>query len=269
VTLLSPDAVYWIGLVFKMVAAAGVVLAATVIAERAGPLIGSLIATLPVSTGPAYILLAFDHDDAFIARSALASVAINIATAFYSVTYAKLAQRHSLPVCLSAGLVSWFAAALFVHVVDWTLLTAILANAIVFPIGIYLVRDLRHAPMPRVPARWYELLIRALGVALLMGAVVTLSFVIGPQATGILAVFPITYTSIMFILYRRVGGPAAAAVPAHGLSGLVGFGAAMVTIHLAAVPLGAAPAIVLAFAVSIAWNLMLFAVNRRSRGRPA
>ena len=49
-------------------------------------------------------------------------------------------------------------------------------------------------------------------VALLVATVVLLSFRIGPTGTGVLAVFPIIYTSIMVILHHRVGGPATAAV---------------------------------------------------------
>ncbi len=47
---------------------------ASMVAERSGPLIGALVATLPVSAGPVYVFLALDHDAAFIAQSALASL---------------------------------------------------------------------------------------------------------------------------------------------------------------------------------------------------
>ena len=64
-------------------------------------------------------------------------------------------------------------------------------------------------------------------VALLVGTVVTLSFRIGPTASGNLAVFPIVLTSIMIILHRRVGGPATAAVMANAVIGLGGFAIAV------------------------------------------
>ena len=83
-------------------------------------------------------------------------------------------------------------------------------------------------------------------VALLVGAVVTLSFRIGPTGSGVLAVFPVIYTSIMLILHRRVGGPATAAVLANAVFALAGFGAALLTLHLAAVPLGSALALIAA-----------------------
>ncbi len=63
-----------------MVVAAGFVITATVIAERAGAFIGSLIVTLPISTGPAGVFVALDHDADFVARAALTSVANNVPT---------------------------------------------------------------------------------------------------------------------------------------------------------------------------------------------
>jgi hypothetical protein len=72
----------------------------------------------------------------------------------------------------------------------------------------------------------------------------------------------------MIILYRRVGGPAAAAVMAHSMGGFVGFACALIALHLTAVPLGRAAALVLALAIAIVWNLMLFAASRTQAARP-
>jgi hypothetical protein len=117
--------------------------------------------------------------------------------------------------------------------------------------------------MPRVRRRWYDIGLRALLVAILVASVVGLSFHIGPTATGILAVFPIVFTSIMFLLYWRVGGIAAAAVLANAIPGLAGFGVGVLALHLAAIPLGSPAALTLALGVSLAWNLLLYAGHRR------
>jgi hypothetical protein len=105
---------------------------------------------------------------------------------------------------------------------------------------------------------------RAAMVALLVGAVVTLSFHIGPKASGNLAVFPIVLTSIMIILHRRGGGPATAAVMANAVIGLAGFALAIVTLNLTAESLGSALALSLTLAVSVGCNLVLFLIRRRS-----
>ena len=63
---------------------------------------------------------------------------------------------------------------------------------------------------------------------------VTLSGAVGPRSRGIIALFPVVFTSLMLILQPRIGGPATAAVIANGLWGLIGFGIAIVVLHLVA-----------------------------------
>jgi hypothetical protein len=70
-------------------------------------------------------------------------------------------------------------------------------------------------------------------------------------------------TSMALILHPRVGGAVSAAVIANSLTGLVGFGASLIVLHLAAVPLGNAAALALWFLASMGWNLCLWALWRR------
>ncbi len=68
---LSPEVYFTVTLIIRMAVTAAFLLAATVTAERAGPLIGGLVATLPISAGPIYIFLAIDHGAHFVGISAL------------------------------------------------------------------------------------------------------------------------------------------------------------------------------------------------------
>lgn len=256
------DGYFLFTLVLKMAVAAGFVIAATVIAERAGAFIGSLIVTLPISTGPAYVFIAFDHDAAFVARAALTSVYNNVPTAFYTVTFVFLAQRRGPWFSVSAGLLVWFAMTYLFSQVSWTLTLAIVANVAAVTVFFFLVRSFREAPMPRLPLRWFDLLLRAALVGVLIAAVVTLSFTIGPEKTGLLASFPATFTATMLILHRRVGGKATAAVMAHSLVGLLGFSLCMAVLYLTAVPVGAPLALCLALLFSVSWNASTLLLRR-------
>ncbi len=69
-----PTSISSLTLIVKMAVTAGFVVAATVTAERAGPVVGGLVATLPIGAGPVYVFLAMDHDPHFIAQSAVASL---------------------------------------------------------------------------------------------------------------------------------------------------------------------------------------------------
>ena len=69
---MSPELIIILMLALRMAIAAAFVVSASVITERSGPVIGALVATLPISAGPSYVFLALDHDAAFIAEGALA-----------------------------------------------------------------------------------------------------------------------------------------------------------------------------------------------------
>jgi hypothetical protein len=260
---MSPEIYFTVTLIVRMVVTAAFLLAATVTAERAGPLVGGLVATLPISAGPIYIFLAIDHGAHFVGVSALGSLVSNGVNIVFALTYALLAQKRSLTVSLSGAFVLWIGLNWLTGFIPWTLTGAIAFNVVVLALALWLSASLRHVRSPQVKARWHDLLMRAAMVALLVGIVVTLSYHIGPTASGNLAVFPIVLTSIILILHRRVGGPATAAVLANAVIGLGGFGVACATLNLTADWLGAVLALSLTLAVSIGCNLLVFFSRHR------
>jgi hypothetical protein len=259
---MSPDLVFILMLVLRMAVAAAFVVSASFIAERAGPVIGALVATLPISAGPSYVFLALDHDAAFIAQGSLASLPVNAATVFLSLTYAWLAQRHGLLLSCGSALAVWLGLATAIRMTQWTLLGGLIVNAAAFAISVPLLEGFRHAErMPPIMPRWYDIPFRAAMVALLVAAVVTLSGWLGPTISGIMALFPVVFTSLMLILHPRIGGPATAAVIANGA--WVGFGIAVAVLHVGAVWLGSAIGLSLALSTCILWNLALWWNGRR------
>lgn len=264
---MSPELYFALTLIVKMAVTAAFLLAATITAERAGPLIGGLVATLPISAGPVYIFLALDHDSAFIAQSALGSLVTNALNVLFAATYALLAQKRPLAVCVAGAFAVWIGLSYLLGLVHWTLPLVIVFNIVVIGASLIVVQPLRHVRVAAVQARWYDLVLRAGMVALLVGTVVTLSYTIGPVVSGNLAVFPIVLTSIMLILHGRIGGPATAAIMANAVVGLAAFAVALLALHLTAVPLGAPLAMALALAVSVGGNLLLY-VTRRGAAIP-
>src|SRR3954447_26117600 len=261
---MSPDLLFWLSLVLKMAVTAGFVIAAAMVAERAGPAIGALVATLPVAAGPAYVFVALDHDAAFISASAIGSIAAHAATAVFSLVFVVLAQRFSTAVSVGSAVASWFIMAFLLRLVPWTFTTVAATNLAIFGVCILVTNRYRHAKMPLIVRKWYDVLLRAVMVACLVAAVVGLSGRVGPLVTGLLAVYPIVMTSLMLIFQPRVGGPATAALIANSMWGLVGFSACLFTVHLATVPLGNWAGLVLSLVVSVVWNIALHALRRRA-----
>src|SRR5690606_15246514 len=145
------------------------------------------------------------------------SLAINNVNVMFALAYALLAQELSLFASLSLAMIGWFALAWVVNEIHWTLSGALAVNLVVLPTCIALSRRLRNVPIPPVRTYWYDLAMRAAMVAALVGLTVTLSYSIGPEGSGILAVFPIILISVQIILHRRVGGKPSAAVMANAV----------------------------------------------------
>jgi hypothetical protein len=260
---MSPDLVFALSLIAKMALTAAFVVTATVTAERAGPLVGGLVATLPIGAGPAYVFLALDHDAHFIAQGAVASLAVNAINGTFALTYVLLAQKRPLPVSLGGTYAVWIVLALIVNSIHWTVGPALALNAFALGCGVWLVRPLRHVPMMRLRRRWTDYAVRAGLVAVVVGVLVTFSARIGPYASGLLAVFPVVLTSIVLILHNRVGGKPTAAVLANAILGLVGFALCCVALHFAAEPLGKWAGLAIALAVSIGWSLAVLFARRQ------
>src|SRR5919201_6080961 len=148
---MSPDLTFLLILLFRMAISAAFVVSASIIAERSGPVIGALVATLPISAGPAYVFLALDHDASFIAEGALASLPINAATIFLSLTYVLLAQRHGVLASCLAAVAVWLTLAFIIHAVHWPVLAGLAANAVAFAICVPILQRFRHvAKMPLI-----------------------------------------------------------------------------------------------------------------------
>jgi hypothetical protein len=261
---MSPDVLLIFTFALRMAITAAFVVASSVITERAGPVIGALVSTLPVSAGPSYVFLAFDHDPAFIAEGALASLPINAATIVFGLIYVVLAQRRGAIVSWSSAAVCWIALALILQMVHWSLTGGLAVNFIAYGICIPLMARFRHVKMPLITRRWYDIPLRAALVASLVATVVTLSGWVGPEISGMLAIFPIVFSSMMLILHPRIGGPATAAVVANAGWGLLGFGVSLAVLHLAVLRFGSAIGLGLALSTCVSWNLALWWNGRRN-----
>src|SRR3954467_2633424 len=264
---MSPELTFLLTLALRMAITAAFVVTSSIITEKSGPVIGALVATLPISAGPSYVFLALDHDAAFIAEGALASLPINAATIFLGLTYVLLAQRHGALLSAAAAVAVWIALASLVRSFHWSLMSGLFANAIAFSICVPLLARYRNVKMPPVTRRWYDIPLRASLVATLVAIVVTSSGWVGPRISGIIALFPAVFTSMMLILHPRIGGKPTAAVIANSAWGLIGLGLAIAVLHVAALQFGSVIGLSLGLATCICWNLTLWWNGRRRAAR--
>ncbi|WP_298951396.1 hypothetical protein [uncultured Methylobacterium sp.] len=253
----------------KMVASAAVVVIASYAVERAGPLVGAMIATLPLSAGPAYVFLALDHEPDFLREAAVASLPAISATGLFILAYAGLARRRSLAVSLGAGLLVWVAAVPLLRALAQTLAGAAALAVLVLGACLVAARTLRGSgAVPRRPGRRRDVAIRAGIVMTLVAAVVLVGRAAGPAAAGVLALAPVVMVSLAVILHPRIGGGATARVLVLSLPGLAGFVVALAGLALTVERLGAAAALSIALLISLAWNGAILLAARHRSARP-
>ena len=264
---MSPMLLFWFALLLKIAMTASIVVAASIVVERSGPFIGSLIASLPTAGGAAMIILAIDHPPAFIAQSAVGSLVSNALVAIFALTYAALAQRRSLTVSLGLAYLLWFFCAALTRLMDWSVASAVLLNAVVFPLAILAGTRFRAegAVKARVIFTGADLAWRAGVVTLCVIVVTAASGSIGSFASGLFAFFPVAMGSFFVILHPRIGGAATASVAAHVQAPLVGLGLSMLAVHYLSEPIGVWWSYAAGLSVGIGWNALLWGLRRVSR----
>lgn len=252
----------WLLFAVKVGLTALAVIVVTVAAERAGALAGALLATLPTVPGPVFVLLALDHSPQFIANAATFALAANCMSASFAALYVVLAQRKSLAVSIAAATVLWVAGAAVVTRWNFAPLSAALLTFSFLVVCFFIVRPYRKANIARVPLRPVDFVIRGALAALATAIILIVGETVGPSWAGALSVFPVMFGSIAVLLHPRLGGPAAASVIANANIGMFGFALCALTVAVMATRIGSFPALALALAVSIGWNLGVFFLKR-------
>lgn len=253
----------WLPLAVKLLLTAAIVTAASVTTERAGPFIGGLVISLPVTIWPAYLFLTLDHDAAFVASSAVAGLVMNAATAVLMLVYVLMAQRFWVGLGATAAVAAWVMLGIVFKTVTWSFPAAVLLNAVAYSAALWLARPYRDAPIPKVQRRWYDIPARVLFICVLMGVVLGVSTWAGPVVTGFIAVFPMATLSAALILNPRIGNRGTAAMVATSMRGMVGVGLGLCGLHLTIVPFGPVAGLGLMLVLAASWNLMTWVQRMR------
>lgn len=247
------------GLLLKIAMTASIVVAASIVVERSGPFIGSLIASLPTAGGAAMIILALEHPPDFIAKAAVGSVVANAIVAIFALSYALLAQRRSLLISLGFAYAVWLACVALSRLVDWNATSAVLLDGVVFPLTIFAGRQFRsEGVIRRVKFGAADLVWRAAVVTVCVIIVTTASDSIGSYFSGLFAFFPVAMGSFFVILHPRIGGPASASVAAHVQAPLIGLGLSLLAVHLLAETIGVWWSYAIGLGIGLCWNALLW-----------
>jgi hypothetical protein len=249
----------------RAAAAAAVVVSASVLAEATGPFWGGLIVSLPISAGPAYVMLGLQHDATFIAAGALGSLTANAVTILYMLVIILLAPRVRWPFTVVSALALWFAVAGLIRQMHWSLTGVCLLNIVVFAVALLVTRHVQPSGAKGKSGRrpWFDLPMRALLVGSLTATVVTSSRWLGPSLTGMAAVFPIALTGLALIVLPHLGGVVSAVLFASALRAMPGFALALLVLHLTADRLGTWLGLLAAILAQLAYSAALLLAHWR------
>ncbi len=244
-----------LALLSKMVIVAGLVVATTALAERSRPALAALVATLPISIGPILVIMAIEHDASFLEAVILKSSASNGASMAFIAACCNALTRLRSPLALAFAYGAWAPAAMLVHRLEWTT-PAVLVWIAAAALACHLATRRLKAFRPERPAarQWWDLPLRAVGVATFVGVLTGFSAAIGPSAAGTLASAPIVMTSVTVIAQARMGGLAAAALLSNALPGMIGISLALCVVHELMPWLGVTGALVAGLAFSLLWS---------------
>jgi hypothetical protein len=252
ITLLDP------GLIVKLAATAGLVVVATLIAEKVGAFIGAMIAALPLSAGPAYLFIAMEHNSTFVAQSALTGLGINAMITPFLLIAAILVRRFGIWVGLGTGFSLWAAGSFAILQASLDVESAIALNVVAFSICLYFSRPyLEAGAVTGVKGGLMDVSFRTVAVVAVAATVIITGRLIGPEVAGFVAVIPIVWMSMAAVLYARAGRRTTSAVLTNGIGGMFGFCLALSAIHLMSEQYGSTIALSGALVICVCWNLGL------------
>jgi hypothetical protein len=212
-----------ITLALKVLLAPLLVVASSMAGRRWGPRLAGILVVLPIVAGPILLVLDRDHGSQFAAQAASAATLGVVPLALFAVVIAYVSRRRGWLLTMAA---SWTA----VLVVDVGL------SQLRLPAGVALVcallalhgagRILRRFDPPapittRLP--WWDLPARAVTTAALVVIITGLAATLGPDATGVLAPFPIALSVVCAFALAQGGHNAVVALLRGIVPGLDGF----------------------------------------------
>ena len=246
----------------KLAATAGLVIIATLIAEKVGAFIGAMIAALPLSAGPAYLFISMEHDSTFVAQSALTGLGINTMITPFLLISSILVRRFEIWVGLGSGFALWLIVSSGILKAALNVEAAIGLNLVAFPVCLYFSRPyLGCGTASNIKGGLMDIVLRALAVVSVAATVIIAGRLIGPEMAGFVAVIPIVWMSMAVVLYARASRHATSAAMANGIGGMFGFCLALSALHLMPVEYGSTAALCTALALCVSWNLGLTAAR--------
>lgn len=177
---------------------------ATITARRWGPVVGGLVVSLPLTSGPVSVFLALEHGPEFAAAAAAGTILGSLSVAAFIVVYANVAQHAAWPLAALSGLIGFALAVTGMAHFPLPPITGALFSCAV--LGLLLVLEKRPAGPPApIPAPRWDIPMRMVIATIVVLAITALSHHLGPTVSGLLSAFP-AFICVMSIFSHTLCG---------------------------------------------------------------
>jgi hypothetical protein len=188
-------------LAVRLVLAAALILAASLVGRRWGPAVGGSLVALPLTSGPIALFLALDHGPRFAAAAAHGSLTGLVAEVGFCIVYAVLASL-GWPVALLGACVAFVALATIVQAAMLPLGALAVAAVGILIVGLAILRDAPRTVSAGPSPRW-DLPARMVITVLLVLVITSAATRLGPRLSGVLAMFPVYVTILTVFAHRK------------------------------------------------------------------
>jgi len=216
----------------KLILTPSLIAMATLAARRWGPIVGGLIAGMPLTSGPVSVFLAVERGVTFAAAAAQAALLGLIAVVAFCIGYDKTAHRARWPASCAVGFICYFAAVLVLRNLSVGIYTSILLVYSIIVAAMLLMSTTRKNAANRAERALWDLPLRMIAATGMVLLITGIADRIGPTWSGLLSPFPV-FASVMAVFSHRASGASAAIHVLRGVvTGSVAFASFFVTVTL-------------------------------------
>ena len=195
-------------LLLKLLIVPSLIALVTLAGRRWGPAVAGWLSAFPVVAGPILWFIAMEQGAAFAAQAAVGTLSAVLAILAFGLSYAWAATRYPWPVSLPLAYIGYAAA---VAVLDLCNVTSLLVAGLVVMAGLWLAPRLYPVLRPSVTAQSKpanDMLLRMILGALLVLLVTHFAANLGPDLSGVFAMFPVMGTVLVLFTHRSSGAAA-------------------------------------------------------------
>ncbi len=252
--------------IFKLALVPALIGAITLASRHWGPAVAGWLSGFPIVTGPILLFVALEQGPQFASVTAAGALAGGLAWLSFAISYAWAATRMSWLVALLISLSAFLVVgmALVVSAPPFALVVAMVVVAVVLaPLGFPRLTQ----PIGRAASSSIELVARMIAGGVLTVSVTHLSPALGPNFSGLFAVFPVMGIVLAAFSHRASGNVFTIRLLRSMVIGFYSFTAFCLTVTLSLPEIGIAGGFTLAFCFSLAVHFCTLWFMRRTRQR--